>query len=80
MWDLPGPGIEPVSPALAGGSVPLLPQADRPHISTCLPPYPHQLRSIFCLEVLLPPIGASLDSPDSVDGIGGWGADTGFRL
>ena len=23
MWDLPGPGIEPVSPALAGGSVPL---------------------------------------------------------
>ena len=21
MWDLPGPGLEPVSPALAGGSL-----------------------------------------------------------
>ena len=25
MWDLPGPGIEPVSPALAGGSLTTVP-------------------------------------------------------
>ena len=25
MWDLPGPGIEPVSPALAGGSLTIAP-------------------------------------------------------
>ena len=48
-----------------------LPQADWPHISTYLPPSPHQLRSSFCLEVLFPLIGTCLDSPDSVDGTGG---------
>ena len=26
MWDLPGPGIEPVSPALAGGFLTTAPQ------------------------------------------------------
>ena len=26
MWDLPGPGLEPVSPALAGGFLTTVPQ------------------------------------------------------
>ena len=30
MWDLPGPGIEPVSPALAGGFLTTLPPGKSP--------------------------------------------------
>ena len=30
MWDLPGPGLEPVSPALAGGFSPTVPPG-KPH-------------------------------------------------
>ena len=31
MWDLPGPGIKPVSPGLAGGSLTIGPP-ERPHV------------------------------------------------
>ena len=31
MWDLPGPGIEPVSPALAGGFLPAAPSRKFAH-------------------------------------------------
>ena len=33
MWDLPGPGIEPVSPALAGGFLTTVPPG-KPLLST----------------------------------------------
>ena len=39
MWDLPGPGLEPVSPALAGGYL------------TTVPPGKSRL-SIFCMKIL----------------------------
>ena len=32
MWDLPGPGLEPVSPALAGGFLSTAPPG-KPHLS-----------------------------------------------
>ena len=32
MWDLPGPGIEPVSPALAGGFLSTVPPGKPPKI------------------------------------------------
>ena len=35
MWDLPGPGIEPVSPALAGG-FPTTAPPGKPHVSVFL--------------------------------------------
>ena len=39
MWDLPGPGIEPVSPALAGGFLTTAPTGKSPnfilHSFTC---------------------------------------------
>ena len=31
MWDLPGPGLEPVSPALAGGFLPAAPSGKFAH-------------------------------------------------
>ena len=31
MWDLPGPGIKPVSPALAGGFLTTAPQGGPDH-------------------------------------------------
>ena len=34
MWDLPGPGLEPVSPALAGGFLTTVPPG-KPHIFSC---------------------------------------------
>lgn len=48
------------------------------HTCPAPPPTPFQLLLGSSASPLL--IGACLDSPDSVDGIGGWGADTGFRL
>ena len=33
MWDLPGPGIEPVSPALAGGLLTTEPPGKSQHIT-----------------------------------------------
>ena len=39
MWDLAGPGLEPVSPALAGGCPTTAPPGKSPHT--------------FCLEILL---------------------------
>ena len=33
MWDLPGPGLEPVSPALAGKFLTAVPPAKPPHCS-----------------------------------------------
>ena len=32
MWDLPGPGLEPVSPALAGGFLTIAPLGKSPHL------------------------------------------------
>ena len=32
MWDLPGPGLEPVSPALAGGFLTTAPPG-KPHVT-----------------------------------------------
>ena len=31
MWDLPGPGLEPVSPALAGGFLIIAPPGKSPN-------------------------------------------------
>ena len=31
MWDLPGPGLEPLSPALAGGFLTTAPPGKSPH-------------------------------------------------
>ena len=31
MWDLPGPGLQPVSPALAGGFLTIAPPGKSPH-------------------------------------------------
>ena len=39
MWDLPGPGLEPVSPALAGGFLTIAP--------------PGKPKSMFLMEVFL---------------------------
>ena len=33
MWDLPGPGLEPMSPALAGGLLTTAPPGKPPHIA-----------------------------------------------
>ena len=32
MWDLPGPGLEPVSPALTGGFLTTAPPGKAPHV------------------------------------------------
>ena len=49
MWDLPGPGLEPVSPALAGGFLTTAP----PGKSLCF---------IFCffISLFLPPVETNL--------------------
>ena len=44
MWDLPGPGLEPVSPALAGGFLTAAP--------------PGKLMSLFFFETLAPSRGS----------------------
>ena len=41
MWDLPGPGIEPVSPALAGGFLTTVPPGK--------PPVLFQIEKFFCI-------------------------------
>ena len=33
MWDLPGPGLEPVSPALAGGFLTTAPPGEAPEMA-----------------------------------------------
>ena len=33
MWDLPGPGLEPVSPALAGGFLTTVPPGKSPELT-----------------------------------------------
>ena len=35
MWDLPRPGLEPVSPALAGGFLTTVPPGKDPEKSSC---------------------------------------------
>ena len=56
MWDLPGPGLEPVSPALAGGFLTTAPPG-KPHIfikeHNFCPHHPHILVSFFSLYFLV---------------------------
>ena len=44
MWDLPGPGLEPVSPALAGGFLTTAPPGKPPLIYLVI----YQLLILFC--------------------------------
>ena len=50
MWDLPGPGLEPVSPALAGGFL------------TTAPPGKSLLSFLLLVSTLVPDIGSSFIS------------------
>ena len=43
MWDLPGPGLEPVSPALAGGFLTIAPPGKSPDV--CLDLHGHSFSS-----------------------------------
>ena len=49
MWDLPGPGLEPVSPALAGGFLTTAPPGKVPHI-----PNFNSTLLLWPLQMLLP--------------------------
>ena len=65
MWDLPGPGLEPVSPALAGGFLTTVPPGKSPHVNfkslgcLILQILPHNLNSISSvfdvLKMCFPP-------------------------
>ena len=50
MWNLPGPGIEPVSPALAGGSLTTGSPGKPCVMLSCLTQQPHDLRVSGHLE------------------------------
>ena len=41
MWDLPGPGLEPVSPALAGGFLTTVPPG-KPKEGTIIPNFTYE--------------------------------------
>ena len=47
MWDLPGPGLEPMSPALAGGFLTTVPPGKSKN--------PLVLKTYFCEALLLHP-------------------------
>ena len=56
MWDLPGPGLEPVSPALAAGFLTTAPPGKSPNvfllnIFPLLIPKDHTIGLFFCLFV-----------------------------
>ena len=61
MWGLPGPGLEPVSPALAGGFLttapPGKPQQPILELSEC--PWDHHAKN-FCLEAAVLLVGKIL--------------------
>ena len=42
MWDLPGPGLEPVSPALAGGFLTTAPPGKSPSVKPLSKSYSEQ--------------------------------------
>ena len=49
MWDLPGPGLEPVSPALAGGFLTTVPPGTVPSDSVVyVYTHTHTLFQILC--------------------------------
>ena len=50
MWDLPGPGLEPVSPALAGGFLTTVP----PGKPLVLVLHPHLCLKLFAYRVIYP--------------------------
>ena len=58
MWDLPRPGIEPVSPALAGGFLTTVPPGESPVIlqdvftRKKLPEFSRQLEVSFFLNIV----------------------------
>ena len=62
MWDLPGPGLEPVSPALVGGFLTTAPPGEHPLcvLVLCLsPPYPQPppwatVDFFFIVSIVLP--------------------------
>ena len=53
MWDLPGPGLEPVSPALAGGFSTTAPPGKPPKFYFGEGKYGILLKEIWLLEDLL---------------------------
>ena len=60
MWDLPGPGLEPVSPALAGGFLTTAPPGKPPCLGFLvfseelyLPAEDFQQKQLGCLWVLI---------------------------
>ena len=53
MWDLPRPGIEPVSPALAGGFLTTVPTKEVPEGSNFFNLFQHFVWSVFIILAIL---------------------------
>ena len=53
MWDLPGPGLEPVCPALAGGFLTTAPPG-KPHTAYILDPLPSPPQAANKCKMVLP--------------------------
>ena len=58
MWDLPGPGLEPVSPALAGGFLTTTPPGKPLHI------FYTKALSICAMQIFFPVFSLSFNSAD----------------
>ena len=62
MWDLPGPGLEPVSPALAGGFLTTVPPGKPLKVNVLL------LCGVFFTAFLWFPFNSSMTSHEQVAG------------
>ena len=62
MWDLPGPGLEPVSPALAGGFLTTAPPGKPPNLTFLYTTTHHFLQSGNDTSCILEVGGVTFDS------------------
>ena len=53
MWDLPGPGLEPVPPALAGGFLTTVPPGKSRHVSIDSNDFPSEEANFFNFYFLI---------------------------